>query len=473
MQFKDHQNDQNPTGQTPLNQTCAVLGEFVPPDRSVSEDGRSEVAQCGEVSATVDAPSLLAKTAKGTPPCNTVPSNYNPKTFKSLRYGIDSLYVSYPGVIAEDWDRKLASLKEQAQSEDETQQALAQVVIGDHIFEVKDKGKGRFSYVLVDNSFYLQASNGRSKALPMAYVQISSEYLAHVGVEQAEKSLQFIVNTLGIVHEPANISRGDLFVDFCADLAMDSFNPLESWVTRTQSIDLHYRYNQFSGWSFGMGGDIGARLYNKTLEVEKKSKRFYLHDFWKAEGWDGQQVVWRMEFEAKREVLKQLGIYKMNNLLELQSALWLYLTQDWLRLATPSLTDSNQTRWPNHPLWDDISQVFNQDREQIKLQRFSLARVPEDERLFIHGLGGITSFMAREGIADLGEGIGEFLHQAKDFHDKRANLQGAGMDAYVTKKVKSKNRRFNSINNRENNFSDKHKVIESAKSYRQASDGDE
>jgi hypothetical protein len=459
--------------QSALNQTCTVLGEFVPPARSVSADGRNEVAQCGEVSATVDALLSPANALEGTPPCNTVPSNYNPKTFKSLRYGIDSLYVSYPGVIAEDWDKKLANLKEQAQSEDETQQALAQVVIGDHIFEVKDKGKGRFSYVLVDNSFYLQASNGRSKALPMAYVQISSEYLAHVGVEQAEKSLQFIVNTLGVVHEPANVSRGDLFVDFSADLAMDSFNPLESWITRTQSIDLHYRYNQFSGWSFGMGGDIGARLYNKTLEVEKKSKKFYLHEFWKAEGWDGQQVVWRMEFEAKREVLKQLGIYKLNNLLELQSALWLYLTQDWLRLATPSLTDSNQTRWPNHPLWDDISQVFNQDHDQLKLQRFSLARVPEDERLFVHGLGGITSFMAREGIADLGEGIGEFLHQAKDFHDKRANLQGAGMDAYVTKKVKSKNRRFNSINNRENNFSDKHQIIESAKSYRQASDGDE
>lgn len=414
-----------------------------------------------------------AATALGTPPCNTVPSNYNSRTFKSLRYGVDSLYVSYPGVIAEDWDLKLANLKEQAQSEDENQQALAQVVIGQHIFEVKDKGKGRFSYVLVDNSFYLQASNGRSKALPMAYVQISSEYLAHVGVEQAEKSLQFIVNTLGLVKEPANISRVDLFVDFCADLKMDSFNPLQSWITRTQSIDLHYRYNQFSGWSFGMGGDIGARLYDKTLEVEKKSKKFYLHEFWSAEGWDSQQVVWRMEFEAKREVLKQLGIYKLNNLLELQAALWLYLTQDWLRLAIPSLTDSNQTRWPNHPLWDDLSQVFNQEKEQQKLKRFSTARLPEDERLFVHGLGGITSFMAREGIYDLGEGIGEYLHQAKDYHDNKAGVQGAGMETYIDRKVKSKNRRFNSINNRENNFSDKHQVIVNASEYRKQSGGDE
>lgn len=413
---------------------------------------------------------------KGTPPCNTVPLNYNSKTFNPLRHGVDSLYVSYPGVIAEEWDQKLSNLKEIAQSENEMVQALAQVVIGEHIFEVKDKGKGRFSYVLVDNSFYLQASNGKSHALPMAYVQISSEYLSHVGVEQAEKSLQFIVNTLGLVKEPANISRVDLFVDFCADLPMDAFNPLESWITRTQSIDLHYRYNKFSGWSFGMGGEIGARLYDKTLEVEKKSKKFYLYEFWKANGWNSDQVVWRMEFEAKREVLKQLGIYKLNNLLELQSALWLYLTQDWLRLAVPSATDSNQTRWVNHPLWDDISKVFDKEYPQQKLKRFSNARVPENDRLFIHGLGGVTSFMAREGITDLGEGIGEFFHHAKVFHETRfgnpLDKKPHGMEAYIDRKVKSKNRKFNSINNRAKNPSDLHQINVSAVEYRSQSEGD-
>ena len=412
----------------------------------------------------------------GTPPSNTVPVNYNPKTFNPLRYGVDSLYVSYPGIIAEEWNEKLANLKELAQSENEMAQALAQVVIGQHIFEVKDKGKGRFSYVLVDNSFYLQASNGKSHALPMAYVQISSEYLAHVGVEQAEKSLQFIVNTLGLVTEPANISRVDLFVDFCADLQMDTFNPLQSWITRTQSIDLHYRFNKFSGWSFGMGGEIGARLYDKTLEVEKKSKKFYLYELWQAKGWKSDQVVWRMEFEAKREVLKQLGIYKLNHLLELQSALWLYLTQDWLRLAIPSFTDTNQTRWLNHPLWNDLSSAFNEDDSQVKLQRFSTARLPEDERLFVHGLGGITSFMAREGIDDLSEGLGEFLHQANVFHETKSSNNYSkkpyGIEAYIDKKVKSKNRRFNSINNRAKNYSDLHEVNVKAAEYRIQSDGD-
>lgn len=384
---------------------------------------------------------------------------------------MDSLYLSYPGVLAEEWDRKLGDLKELAQSESETQQALAQVVIGEHLFEVRDKGRARFSYVLVDNCYHIQASNSRSKALPLAYVQISSEYLSAVGVEQAEQSLRFIVNTLGLVKEPANVSRADLFVDFCADLRMDAFDPLEDWVTRTGAIDLHYRFGQFSGWSFGMGGDVSARLYDKTLEVEKKSKKFYLHDLWRAAGWDGERQVWRMEFEAKRDALVTLKVLKVEHLLQLQAGLWGYFTEDWLRLAVPLSTDSNQTRWPNHPLWDDIAKAFQQEVEQPKLQRFSPRRPPCDAQLFVNGLAGVTSFMAREGYDDLGEGFGEYLHQVKQYHDARYDVPGFGFKRYVERKVAAKNRRYNSVNNRKSHPRDAQEVADKAEAYQKAKGG--
>jgi hypothetical protein len=409
---------------------------------------------------------------KGAPPTNRAPGNYNPETFKPLRFGVDSLYLSYPGVLAEDWNRKLGELKELAQSESETQQAFAQVVIGEHLFEVRDRGRGRFSYVLVDNCYHIQASNPNAKSLPLAYVQISSEYLCAVGVEQAEKSLRFIVSTLGLVKEPANVSRVDLYVDFCADIRMDLFNPLEGWVTRTQSIDLHYRQGRFSGWSFGLGGDVSARLYDKTLEIEMKSKKFYLHELWRAAGWDGEQLVWRMEFQVKRDVLVTLGVLKIKHLLEMQRGLWRYFTEDWLRLATPSSTDSNQTRWPNHPLWIDITAAFQAEVEQPKLSRFSPMRPPQDSHLFINGLAGMTSFMAREGIDDLGEGVGEFLHQAKEFHDARYDVPGFGFERYVEKKVKAKNRRYNSANNRANHPCDTQEVVDAAEVYRKAREGE-
>lgn len=401
---------------------------------------------------------------------NRAPLKYNPEKSKLLRFGVDSLYLSYPGVMTEDWDKKLARLKELAQMEDDLSQSIAQVTICEHLFEVRDKGAGRFSYVLVDNAYRIQASNSRSKSLPLAYVQISSEYLTHAGIEKAEEGLRHIVNTLGVVNEPANISRVDLYADFCADCPMDAFEPLRDWVMRVETMSLHYSHGRFSGWSFGSGGDIVARLYDKTLEVEKKSHKFYLHELWKAAGWDGESQVWRMEFEAKRNALVSLQLPKLSHLLPNQAALWRYLTENWLRLTVPTESDSNRARWNNHPLWDFIASAFNSEDEQAKLQRFNTARLPEDERLFVHGLGGITSFMASRGIEDLGEGIGEYLQQAKQFHVTRSGFKHDGMERYVGRKVKAKNRRYNTVQNAPPL---EYQSIAAAEAYQSTKDGDD
>jgi len=411
--------------------------------------------------------------AEGAPLTNRAPLKYNPEKTQLLRFGVDSLYLSYPGVLSEEWDKKLAHLKELAQLDDEISQSVAQMMICEHLFEVRDKGAGRFSYVLVDNAYRIQASNSRSKSLPLAYVQISSEYLTHAGIEQAEEALRHIVNTLGVVNEPANVSRVDLFADFCAEYEMDAFEPLRDWVTRVETLSLHYSYGQFSGWSFGSGGDIVARLYDKTLEVEKKSHKFYLHELWQAAGWDGSRQVWRMEFEAKRNALVSLQLPKLAQLLPNQAALWRYLTENWLRLAVPAETDSNRARWGNHPLWDFIAAAFDTEEEQAKLQRFNPARLPEDERLFVHGLGGITSFMASRDIEDLGEGVGEYLHQAKQYHVKRAGHKHDGMERYVSRKVKAKNRRYNTVNNTQPLPTELTRAEAAAVAYQQAKDGED
>jgi hypothetical protein len=405
---------------------------------------------------------------EGAPPTNRAPVNYIPEETRLLRFGVDSLYLSYPGLMSDEWDQKLSRLKELAQQEDEVSQSVAQVMICDHLFEVRDRGAGRFSFVLVDNAFRIQASNARSKSLPLAYVQISSEYLTHAGIEQAETSLRYVVNTLGLVKETANVSRVDLFADLAATCEMDAFHPLRDWVTRVESMSLHYSNGQFSGWSFGSGGDIVARLYDKTLEIEKKSKKFYLHDLWRHNGWDGNRQVWRMEFEAKRNALVSLNLSKLSDLLPNQAALWRYLTENWLRLTIPIETDSNRTRWGNHPLWDFISTAFDDEGNATKLARFNPARLPQDERLFVHGLGGLTSFMASRGIEELSEGIGEFFHQAKEYHAVRSGMKYRGLENYVGKKVQGKNRRFNTVQNPDGSpsFDD-----EASAAYRKASRG--
>lgn len=77
---------------------------------------------------------------KGTAFSNTVPNNCNSDYFKALRWGVDSLYLSYPGEIFPEADAKLKDLKKTAQSPEDHERVLAQYPIDGHIFEVKDKG---------------------------------------------------------------------------------------------------------------------------------------------------------------------------------------------------------------------------------------------------------------------------------------------------------------------------------------------
>lgn len=149
--------------------------------------------------------------------------------------------------------------------------------------------------------------------------------------------------------------------------------------------------------------------------------------------------------------------------------LWTYATNDWLRLTLPSLTDQTQTRWPTHPLWSSLSSLDWSHTEPRVLRRVRKQSVPSDESLFINGLGAITSFMAREGIEDLGEGFGEFLAHAEFFHDHERSGTEKGLREYVKGKVKQKNCRFGTTLNHSPN-ADEQK--EKSDQYRKVRDGD-
>jgi hypothetical protein len=386
---------------------------------------------------------------KGALPSNTAPANYinTPNHTQILRFGVDSLYLSYPGQLASEWDQRLTGLKLAAQSEEETDKAKAQVKIGEHLFEVKGKGGQRFSFVLVDNCFHIQLYGHNATALPLAYVQLSSQLLTTLSVQDAVNSLSTIMRSFGLVKGEPQISRVDLFVDFVSPVAMNSWDQ-SAWVTRAHTIASYSLRRRFSGWSVGMGGVMGARLYDKTLELEK-SKKDYLKPLWKLAGWDEQSPVWRLEFQYKREALKELGVLEVSDLLQHCGGLWSYAATDWLRLTVPNNDDTNQTRWNNHPLWSDLAVVNWSQQQASPLSRIRKERIPCEQSFFVNGLGGLTSFMASQGITELDEGFGEFLAQAEHFHEHKGRKQGKGLKHYIQDKVTAKARKYNTLDNRD------------------------
>ena len=431
-----------------------------------AQNSPSSEAACPGASDSVSGaePGMLAE-ALDTSLTNRVSNKYNSDYFQPLRWGVDSLYVSFTGELHPQQESRLEHLKKLAQSDQPDQQALSQLQIENHLFEVKDKATGMFGFVLEDNCFRIQLARSRAKRLPMAYVKISSEYLTHQTPEYILDELRRVLEPLGTIDYMPSVSRIDLFVDFASPVDMESWNR-EAWVTRSNSVNQYSVNNMFSGWAIGLGGSMVARLYDKVLEIVT-SKKTYLIPLWEEAGWTGQARVWRMEFQFNREILRQLQIKTFAEAQANLNGLWAYATSDWLRLTIPNDQDGNRSRWPLHPLWDQIAAVDFGTEGGLLSREFSAQRIPCDRRLFDHAFSVLTSFMARESIKDFYEGMEALNTRLYHYLNNRAMDAGASFDKFIDERVAVKARRFNSMRN-ENPGQYKGEVA----AYRRMSDGE-
>ena len=407
----------------------------------------------------------------GTQSSNTVPStSINTYNTKILRTGIDSLYLSYQGDLLEESSINLTRLKKMAQSPDPRVTALAQIDINDHIFEVKDRGRHPFAFILNDNWYRIEIAKLGAIRTPLAHVQVTSELLTEYGVQQSVSDLNNIVNSLGTLSESPAVSRVDLCVDFVTDYPLDEIVDSD-WVTRAKDMDRYTVKRIFSGWVIGIGGNIVARLYNKTLEMKKKP-RPYLEKIHHDCGWDGLSDVWRLEFQFRREALRELGIISFSSLNDSLAGLWQYVTNEWLRLTIPSDTDKTQSRWPTACVWEVLQQASWSGEKPVSRVEVEKGRPPSDRSLFINGISGLTSFMAREGYCDPIEGVHKYFQSAKKFHDDREYMTGYDFHGYLAQKVALKVKAYNTyLNMPEEQFSPQSNEV-AADAYRKQSDGE-
>ncbi|NQZ54535.1 MAG: replication initiation factor [Piscirickettsiaceae bacterium] len=426
--------------------------------------------------AAGDPPPLPAAQGKlenkqGTQSSNTVPStSINSYNTKILRTGIDSLYLSYQGNLLEESSIRLIELKKLAQSNEPHTVSLAQIALNDHVFEVKDRGRHPFAFILNDNWYRIEIAKLGAIRTPLAHVQVRSELLTQHGVENSVSDLNNIVNELGILTESPAVSRLDLCVDFVTDYPLFEISD-NDWVTRAKTMDRYTVKREFSGWSIGIGGNIIARLYNKTLEMEKHP-RSYLEELHRECGWDGVSDVWRLEFQFRREALRELGLKSFGSLSESLAGLWQYASTDWLRLIVPSDTDKTQSRWLTACVWGVLQQAKWSGDQKVSRVAVAKGRPPSDRSLFINGISGLTSFMAREGYTDPIDGVHAYFQSAKNFHDNREHMTGFDFHGYLAQKVALKVKSYNTYLNmpEDKDIHPSDKAV--ADEYRKQSDGE-
>lgn len=361
--------------------------------------------------------------------------------FKEVHKGIDSLYLSYRGVVRDEALEELIKKKELAQSDDDSLQAMAQMPIDEHCFEVSDKGRRSYAFVLIDGWFQIQVSASKRRKIPEVYVQISSALLNCMGLDNALNDLRNVVSKLLLNIEEESVSRADLFVDFASGRDFSKIKD-EEWITRAHDISRHSKNRVFTGFSIGMGGDIVARLYDKTIEIAKSNK-LYFHEIWEKQGWSGEKV-WRTEFQLRRAFLKEMSVNTIADLLLYVNDVWRYCTNEWLRLGIDNGTE-NRSRWPTDELWKEIQRAIFGDGSFTGITRnVDKSRAPDDKTLFKGGIGYITSHAAKNGIENLDDAVSSFAKDAKRFLDRFE-----GSNDYFKTKLELKKKRFNKGNDNE------------------------
>ena len=367
-------------------------------------------------------------------PSNTAPAKYTSNDFKYFGGGIDSLYLSYNGQLRKSTLDNLDHLKKLAQN------GPVQVEVRSRLFEVKPKAPRFFRFCIADGDYNIMLSYSARQKMPVAQVQVRSHLCHHHEPERIDLEVKEILHELADLDPQAKVSRVDLHNDFATGYDVNTLTQ-KNWVCRADKLTNRFHRQRTTGWSAGEGGAIMARLYDKTLELQNTESPF-IRDYWRLYGWTRADQVWRLEFQLRRDALKEFGILHVEDLPSSLRGLWAYLTEEWLRLAVTSPSDDNRARWRTHPLWSDIQRCPDWCVLGVAVQRRVATRTPDNHYLMVNGLAPITSFMAKEGLLQFETALRRFGAAARRYHSRYGNMNRQGLDNYILRKVTEKRVRY-------------------------------
>ena len=119
-------------------------------------------------------------------------------------------------------------------------------------------------------------------------------------------------------------------------------------------------YRRISTIDFGShASPVSAQIYNKSLEIRKHGKGWF-EPIWKSNGWDGESIVWRLEFRIKRPWLRDFQLDEAFTTISCIPLLWKYMTEEWLRFVDlDAVTGVNVSRRPTHPVWEVLQHAYD------------------------------------------------------------------------------------------------------------------
>lgn len=256
---------------------------------------------------------------------------------KPLISGIDTLVLALE-ILWKDssFFDSLSQIKEKAKTEDRSVPAVIWYRCGKEkwLFNVNPYGTRGYEWLLTSKEFNLRIGNYlEPETRPSVMVEIGSEALWRIGpLEIYERVIDLLEEKGGHVQK-AKVSRADLCLDILLDERKWNFLKLQnSKVCRGRKEHPFYDCGVFESYYLGKG-EVMLRLYDKPREIKRESHKYWMYDLWGVKEGDiqeGKRLI-RVEFQLRREAIKELGAGNGMQFFENLDRLWAYCTEKWVQ----------------------------------------------------------------------------------------------------------------------------------------------
>lgn len=307
--------------------------------------------------------------------------------------GIDTLIISFKGEWKNlEWFSYFAELKKSAQESSLEQTGIIKTGSQEWTFKIKPNGTQGFEWLLIGSDFTLKIGKWAvSKSRPNIMTEIRSEMLWKMGAQESASFIIDMISEMGFEIEIVKPSRVDLCLDLLFPKAAWDKELIDYAVSKASERSFFMkRSGKLKGMSIGKG-DIIARLYDKELEIREKSKKYWMFEIWGLEEIPQYKIMMRVEFQIRREPLKELKIYTLADLFEKQQQLWAYCTKKWLKFQSDT-----QAYWEKRktlPWWLVVQDGYKNAQGASPAIREKVIKI-DMEQLTRQAYGVLLSIMA-------------------------------------------------------------------------------
>jgi hypothetical protein len=246
------------------------------------------------------------------------------------------------------------------------------IKLGSEEFMLAGHGTGSgYPFLIENDAFSIQFGEFNQPSFFVTFRSIALWHSSALGLHQ-----RFLAwaDSLGLYpYQPERLSRVDFTFDY--HLPVIDFDE-DNFVSRFAKDNQHRKNGKVQTFRLGEG-DLMLRVYNKCAEIQESSAKTWFHDLWGTE-----KEVWRIEWQVRKQWLREVGIRTFEHLQERQGDLLRILVNDHttLRIKTH---DSNNSRWPLHPLWTDLqAQIAQMDGLGV-VRELDRAKLLDERMMFI------------------------------------------------------------------------------------------